>query len=191
MSHDFTRVDSANPPDYFNIGFDVVDAAAAGDDRNRLALIWVGDAGQRRTLTYWELSTASNRVTNLLRELGVRGGDRVLLAMPRTPEWWTVALGVIKRGAVLVPLDASFTGAALLDACAAVAPTLPVPRSLSVRLPSRMPRGPSAWRIAPWCTRRRTRRWRPHRRKRRPGGSICRRWPPTAPGYWNISGSTR
>lgn len=100
-------------PDYFNIGFDIVDAAADAE-RNRLALICPDGA---RSLTYWELSAGSNRIANALRDLGVRGGERVLLAARRGPEWWLAALGIIKRGAVLIPAGPDGSAlAALLDA---------------------------------------------------------------------------
>ncbi len=90
--------------DFFNIGFDVVSMIAA-DAGNRLALLYAVPGGERTAMTYWELDAASNRVANVLRAHGIGARDVALLAMPRTPAWWSTALGALKRGAVLMIVD--------------------------------------------------------------------------------------
>lgn len=89
-------------PDYFNYAFDVLDQKAVVN-RNRVALLWVSDAGDERKFTFWELSVWSNRTANFLQGLGIEKGDRVLVMLPRIPEWWVTMLALMKVGAVAVP----------------------------------------------------------------------------------------
>jgi amino acid adenylation domain-containing protein len=56
-------------------------------------------------MTYAELERASNRLANLLREAGVRRGDRVCLLTPKSPRAVVAMHGVLKAGAIYVPLD--------------------------------------------------------------------------------------
>ncbi len=89
-------------PEYFNFGFDVVDRWA--EDRTKLALISLDSTGQLpQHHTFWDLKVLSNRFANVLGELGVAKGDRVLVMLPRIPQWYVVLLGLIKIGAVPVP----------------------------------------------------------------------------------------
>jgi acyl-coenzyme A synthetase/AMP-(fatty) acid ligase len=89
-------------PEFFNFGFDVVDRWA--EDRTKLALISLDPNGQKaKHHTFWDLKVQSNRFANVLRGLGVGKGDRVLVMLPRVPEWYVVLLGLIKLGAVPVP----------------------------------------------------------------------------------------
>jgi len=89
-------------PEFFNFAFDVVDGWA--EDRTKLALISVDPTGQTaQQHTFWDLKVQSNRFANVLADLDVRKGDRVLVMLPRIPEWYVVLLGLIKLGAVPVP----------------------------------------------------------------------------------------
>jgi amino acid adenylation domain-containing protein len=58
-----------------------------------------------RSLTYGQLQTRSNQLAHLLRERGVRRGDRVGLLFPKAVESVVAMLGVLKAGAIYVPLD--------------------------------------------------------------------------------------
>ena len=89
-------------PEFYNFGFDVVDRWA--EDRTKLALISVDPTGQQiQQHTFWDLKVQSNRFANVLRGLGVDKGDRVLVMLPRVPQWYVVLLGLIKIGAVPMP----------------------------------------------------------------------------------------
>ena len=89
-------------PEFYNFGFDVVDRWA--EDRTKLALISVDPTGQQiQQHTFWDLKVQSNRFANVLRGLGVTKGDRVLVMLPRVPQWYVVLLGLIKIGAVPMP----------------------------------------------------------------------------------------
>jgi acetyl-CoA synthetase len=95
-------------PEYFNFGFDVVDAWAK-KDRNKIAMIWVSQQGVEKKYTFWDLMRLSNQVVNMLIKYGVNKGDRVMIMLPRVPEWWIVTLALIKRGAVYIPAPTMLT----------------------------------------------------------------------------------
>lgn len=97
-----------NVPEYFNFGFDVVDAWAK-KDRNKLAMIWVNQQGVEKKFTFWDLMRLSNQVVNMLIKYGVNKGDRVMIMLPRVPEWWICTLALIKRGAVYIPAPTMLT----------------------------------------------------------------------------------
>ncbi len=75
---------------------------AAERDPEKVAVV----LGEER-LTYGELALESDRLACLLLESGCRGGDRVCLLLPKSPAAITAMLGVLKAGAVYVPLDVS------------------------------------------------------------------------------------
>jgi acetyl-CoA synthetase len=91
-----------------NLATTIVDRHAGGSQGARAALIWIGKAGAERRVSFDELSEQSSRFANLLTRLGVRKGDRVAALMPRIPETLAVILGVLKAGAIYVPIFAGF-----------------------------------------------------------------------------------
>jgi acetyl-CoA synthetase len=95
-------------PEYFNFGFDVIDAWAK-KDRNKLAMIWVDQQGNEKKFSFWDLMRLSNQIVNMFIKYGVNKGDRVLIMLPRVPEWWTCTLALIKRGAVYCPAPTMLT----------------------------------------------------------------------------------
>jgi len=72
------------------------------------ALIWEGDDGSTRTLTYSELHELSSKVAGALRKLGIGAGDAVGIYMPMVPEVVAVLFGCLKIGAVAVPIFSGF-----------------------------------------------------------------------------------
>ncbi len=95
-------------PEFFNFATDIIDPKAE-TERNRLAMIWVGEQGESRKITFRDLSVESSRVANVLSDLGLGAGDPVLLMLPRLPEWWFSVLGVMRIGGVFVPSAVSLT----------------------------------------------------------------------------------
>jgi acetyl-CoA synthetase len=95
-------------PGFFNFGFDVIDAWAH-KDRNKLAMIWVNQDGEEKKFTFWDLMRLSNQIVNMMIKYGLNKGDRVLIMLPRVPEWWTFTLALIKRGAVYCPAPTMLT----------------------------------------------------------------------------------
>lgn len=74
------------------------------------------------SLTYGELEAASNRLAHTLREIGCRAGDRVCFLSPKSPAPIVWMLGILKVGAVHVPLDAASPPARLARIVAACEP---------------------------------------------------------------------
>jgi acetyl-CoA synthetase len=72
------------------------------------ALIWEGEDGEVRTLTYREIHSAVNRAANALKSLGVGKGDRVGIFMPMLPETAIAVLAVSKIGAVYTPIFSGY-----------------------------------------------------------------------------------
>jgi acetyl-CoA synthetase len=98
----------------FNYALDWFDAELArGDSGNRTALRIAGDGAASRTFA--ELSTASNRVANGLRGLGVKRGDRILLMLGNVVPLWEVMLAAMKLGAVVIPATTLLNTADLQD----------------------------------------------------------------------------
>ena len=93
-------------------GFNYVDTALdrhISDGRgNRDAIVWEGDDGATRRVTFAELAAETNRVANALRHLGIERGDRVGIFLPMMPETVMTVLACGKLGAIYVPLFSGF-----------------------------------------------------------------------------------
>jgi acetyl-CoA synthetase len=99
---------SLDIPEYFNFGFDVIDKWAK-KDRNKLAMIWVNQMGEEKKFSFLDMSNLSNQAANILLKYGINKGDRVLVLLPRIPEWWIFTLALIKLGAVFAPCPTMLT----------------------------------------------------------------------------------
>ena len=95
-------------PKNYNFGFDVIDTWAE-KDRNKLAMIWVSQQGDEKKYSFRDLKNLSNQAANILIKYGIQKGDRVLLMLPRVPEWWIFVIALIKLGAVLCPCPTMLT----------------------------------------------------------------------------------
>lgn len=83
--------------------------------RNKAALIWEGEPGETRTLTYWDLYREVNRFANVLKELGVGRGDRVAIYLPMIPELPIAMLACTRIGAVHSVVFGGFSADSLRD----------------------------------------------------------------------------
>jgi acetyl-CoA synthetase len=80
---------------------------------NSPALIWEGEEGTTKTLTYQELHRDVNRCANALRSLGLGKGDAIGLFMPMTPEIVVALLAIAKVGGVILPLFSGYGAGAI------------------------------------------------------------------------------
>ena len=81
------------------------------------ALVWEGEDGAVRTLTYAELDAEVNRAANALRALGVGQGDRVGIFLPMMPETAVATLALsASSGAIFMPIFSGYGGAAVAAA---------------------------------------------------------------------------
>ncbi|HKG24907.1 MAG TPA: acetate--CoA ligase [Thermomicrobiales bacterium] len=92
----------------FNYVANALDRHAEGPRRNQLALIWEGDDGEVRQLTYWDLANETNRLANALRRLGVKKDDRVGIFLPMLPETVAATLACGKLGAIYTPMFSGY-----------------------------------------------------------------------------------
>jgi acetyl-CoA synthetase len=91
-----------------NICHEAIDRHLQHGRGDKTALRWLGKAGERRELTYRDLSRATSRFANALASLGVQPGDRVFLLMGRLPELYVALLGALKARCVVTPLFSAF-----------------------------------------------------------------------------------
>ncbi len=87
---------------HFNFVRDVVDDWARRRPEG-LALWWVDEGGAELKLTFAELSQRAHRAAGFFYQQGIRKGDRVLVMLPRVPQWWVGMLGLIYLGVVPMP----------------------------------------------------------------------------------------
>src|SRR5262245_24470779 len=83
--------------------------------RNKAAIIWEGEPGDRRTLTYFDLYREVCQFANVLKSLGVKKGDRVALYLPLIPELAIAMLACARIGAVHSVVFGGFSSEALRD----------------------------------------------------------------------------
>ena len=83
--------------------------------RNKAALIWEGEPGDRRTLTYWDLYRDVGAFANVLKSLGVKRGDRVALYLPLIPELAIAMLACARIGAIHSVVFGGFSAESLRD----------------------------------------------------------------------------
>ncbi len=98
-----------------NLSFNCLDRHLAGSRRTKTAILWEGEPGDQRTLTYEQLHREVCRFANGLKELGVRRGDRVTLYMPMVPELAIAMLACARIGAVHSVVFGGFSAEALRD----------------------------------------------------------------------------
>jgi acetyl-CoA synthetase len=82
---------------------------------DKLAIIWEGEPGEVRKLTYRELDQQVCKLAGVLRRLGVRPGDRVGIFMPMCPEVAISVLATAKIGAVIIPLFSGYGAEAIAN----------------------------------------------------------------------------
>jgi acetyl-CoA synthetase len=83
--------------------------------RNKAAIIWEGEPGDRRTLTYWDLFREVNQFASVLRSHGVGRGDRVAIYLPMVPELPIAMLACARIGAVHSVVFGGFSAISLRD----------------------------------------------------------------------------
>ena len=98
-----------------NVSVNCIDRHIRGPRRNKAALVWEGEPGDRRTLTYWDLYCEVNKFANVLKSLGVRKGDRVAIYLPLIPEAAVAMLACTRIGAIHSVVFGGFSPESLRD----------------------------------------------------------------------------
>src|SRR6202140_4415496 len=91
-----------------NIVQSCLDRYRENDTHDKLAIVWEGEPGDVRKLTYAELDRHVCKLAGALRRLGIRPGDRVGIFMPMCPEVAISVLATVKIGAVIIPLFSGY-----------------------------------------------------------------------------------
>ncbi len=103
-----------------NIAYNCLDrhlsgGRASGNLKNKAAIIWEGEPGDSAVLTYWDLYREVNRFANVLKQLGVRKGDRVTIYLPMIPELPIAMLACARIGAPHSVVFGGFSAESLRD----------------------------------------------------------------------------
>ncbi len=98
-----------------NAAYNCVDRHVQNGKRNKAAIIWEGEPGDRRVLTYWDLYRQVNKLACAMRGMGVRKGDRVAIYMPMIPEAVVAMLACARIGAIHSVVFGGFSAEALRD----------------------------------------------------------------------------
>ncbi|MBI5324932.1 MAG: acetate--CoA ligase [Ignavibacteriae bacterium] len=104
----FSKVlDDSNKPFYkwftggkTNLAYNCLDRHLETSRKNKIALIWEGENGEHRTMSYFRLHKETCKFAAILKSLGVKKGDRVTIYMGRTPEIVTAMLACARIGAI-------------------------------------------------------------------------------------------
>jgi acyl-coenzyme A synthetase/AMP-(fatty) acid ligase len=123
-------------PELLNIGVACTDAHLGTETEARVAMIVEDDALGTSSITYGELAARSGRFAQLLRDLGIAAGDRVLVRLPNSIDYPTAFFGTLKRGAIAVPTSTLLTAGEvgyLLEDSGAAAMVIDAPAWESMR----------------------------------------------------------
>ncbi|QJR14420.1 acyl-CoA synthetase [Usitatibacter palustris] len=96
-------------PAALNIGVACTDRHLGTPTEQQAAMIVEDDTLGTSTITYGELAARTSRFAQLLRNLGIESGERVLVRLPNSIDYPTAFLGTIKRGAIAVPTSTLLT----------------------------------------------------------------------------------
>ncbi len=98
-----------------NVSTNCIDRHVEGGWRNKAAIIWEGEPGDQRTLTYWDLYREVTKFANVLKGLGVKKGDRVAIYLPLIPEAAISMLACARIGAIHSVVFGGFSPESLRD----------------------------------------------------------------------------
>jgi acetyl-CoA synthetase len=98
-----------------NVSYNCLDRHVATWRKNKAAIIWEGEPGDSRTLTYQQLLREVSKCGNVLKSLGVQKGDRVAIYMGMVPELPIAMLACARIGAAHTVVFGGFSAQALID----------------------------------------------------------------------------
>ncbi len=98
-----------------NIVANAIDRHLRTPRKNKLALIWEGEPGDKRTFSYFAVNREVSKFANVLKSMGVRRGDIVTIYMPRIPEQMFAMLACAKIGAAHSVVYGGFSVEALAE----------------------------------------------------------------------------
>jgi len=91
-----------------NNAYVCIDKHVENGKGNKQAMIWEGKNGEEEKYTFNDLKIQTDKFASVLKELGVKKGDRVFVFMDRLPECYISVFGGLKIGAIVGPLFSAF-----------------------------------------------------------------------------------
>ena len=98
-----------------NASYNCIDRHLSSARRNKAAIIWEGEPGDRQVYTYWDLHREVCRFANGLKSLGVQKGDRVTIYLPMVPELPISMLACARIGAAHSVIFGGFSADSIRD----------------------------------------------------------------------------
>jgi acetyl-CoA synthetase len=98
-----------------NIAYNCLDRHVTGGKADKRCIVWEGEPGELRSMTYAEVLRETNKLSNALRELGVEAGDRVVIYMGMVPEAAIAMLACVRIGAIHSVIFGGFAAEAVRD----------------------------------------------------------------------------
>jgi acetyl-CoA synthetase len=98
-----------------NISYNCIDRHVLGGRRTKAAIVWEGEPGDQRVLTYGDLRREVSKFANVLKKLGVQRGERVAIYLPMIPELPIAMLACARIGAPHTVVFGGFSAEALRD----------------------------------------------------------------------------
>jgi acetyl-CoA synthetase len=115
-------LDDSNPPFFkwfadgeLNVSYNTLDRHVKSARKNKVAYIWEGEMGEIKTYTYYQLYREVNKLAKVLRDNGIKKGDRVAVFLPVIPELPIALLATVRIGGVHVVVFSGFSAEALAD----------------------------------------------------------------------------
>ncbi len=134
-------LDESNPPFYrwfvggkTNLCYNAVDRWALGENRGKAAIIWESpETNQSRIITYYQLYREINDFSGVLKQLGIKKGDRVIIYMPMIVEAIIAMLSCLRIGAIHSVVFAGFSYESLKDRIDDAKPKLLITANAGIR----------------------------------------------------------
>ena len=99
-------------PDRYNFAIDVIDRL--GRDPERLAMWHLNADGRDSKITFAQMAERSRMLASGMRAAGIKPQDKVMVILPRVPQWWECMLALMRCGAVAVPGTTQLTSKDIL-----------------------------------------------------------------------------
>ena len=96
-----------------NACYNAVDRHIKTEKKTKAAIIWEGEPGDTRVLTYLDLFREVNNFASALKKLGIKKGDKIAICMPMIPEFQIAILSAARIGAVFTVIFSGFSANAL------------------------------------------------------------------------------
>lgn len=112
---DFNRELSFFEDGKINAAYNAIDRHVLTWRKNKVALYFESEKGEKRAFTFFDMQILSNKACNVLKDMGLSRGERAFIFLPRVPELFYCFLGIQKLGAIAGTMFSAFGPQALED----------------------------------------------------------------------------